>query len=206
MIRPNFWSSDKSWEENIKNLDDIWDGANRAVCALRRGEEAAGLAVVDELAILVPSKRAAMSVIEQAVGDHGAYFNNAIDYVNTEPFETSYKVQYHFIKVYGKAYRIEVMHLLDGHSPLHTVLALATARGTGREFPVVHASWKPISGENKIGYTREQRILREGGYKSLQECRSTYGRFGYWQGQFKAEPTSVYLKPRINVRDNGVPA
>lgn len=199
MIRPNFWHSDIAHDQNVQTLDNAWEAANVALHAVHRqaGTPYDTGNLINELAILTPNHDCAMRVIESMVGQNGTYFNNSLDFVETQPFGTEYRVKYHFVQLFGSAYRVEIMHLIGGHSPLHTVLAAATGEHT---FPIVHASWKPPAGEATEDYFDECKRLRVGGYNEVQACESSYGQFGYWRPRGVQEH-NIYLKPRVNSRD-----
>lgn len=189
------WGSDDEWDANFAELCAIWDEANGAVNSLRGTDL---LPIVDELAILMPTLEMVMEFVADAVRHGWRYFNVSSDQVRAEPFGAVYAVEYHFLDHPGKPWRLEVMRKLWGVSPLHDALNAVTQNG----FPIVHASFKPANGESEQNYAWEQAELNEQGYCLAQECRSTYGRFGYWRMANDIAP-AFYLKPRINLRDGG---
>lgn len=192
-VPPIEWWRDRTWDDNFTALEALWDEANGAMCGVR------GLTfqpVVDELAILMPTREMVMEFVTDAVAHGWRYFNASADLVRAEPFGTTYGVWYHFLDHPGKPWRLEIMQKGGGVSPLHDALSAVAQNG----FPVVHASFKPANGESYQNYALEQAALNDAGYALAQECNSTYGRFGYWR--MVGTPQAFYLKPRINTRDS----
>src|ERR1044072_313114 len=78
--------------------------------------------VIDEIAFLTPSIEENAAFIRGAVQNpHIVHFNAASDVVHSEPFNTNYSVAYDFLRVDNAPveFRLEVMLLTIGHSPLH---------------------------------------------------------------------------------------
>lgn len=206
---PYYWLTDASWNTNLRTLDEASVLADENVRSalgvksgrqeLRSGEEDDDEMFIDELAILVPSLEMAMALIGDAVGREWVYTNHSKDDVRTEPLNTEYRVRYHFLTSPSRYYRLEIMHLSNGFSPLHHSMDyMGSARYRSDAFPIVHASFKPLaSGEAR--YEDAQRKLAEARYVNAQECRSTYGRFSYWRRT--DDERLLYLKPRVNLRD-----
>lgn len=194
---PVLWSSDHRWEANFSELEVLWDDANGAVSALHGTPFHP---YVDELAILFSGREMVMEFIDEAVQRGWVFFNRSSDIVRAEPFGTVYGVEYYFLRHPGKPWRLELMRKTSGISPLHDALK-ASAHENG--FPVVHASFKPFNGESVDNYRATRDTMFAQGYRLAQECRSTYGAFGYWRKPGSISP-AFYLKPRINTRDGGV--
>lgn len=195
MTEIRYWvNGERPWEHEIYDVDVLWHQANDAVGGLSNTK---GGTYVDEIAVLVPNREMAAGFIMRAVGEGGCtYFNASEDGVHTEPLGSKYEVAYHFLKVPGRAYRLEVMHLLSGHSPLHHRLWIDNLTGPQR-LPVVHASFKVPEWE----YNDTKDRLWTNGYRPSQECESDYGRFGYWR---RPGSPLFFLKPRVNLRDTAV--
>lgn len=185
------WRTDHGWDDNLAYLQSLWAMANDAVNAVHN---TTNQPFIDELAVLMP-RDVIPDFINDAVSHGWVYFNNSLDMVRAEPFGAVYGVQYHFLKHPEHPWRFEVMRKTSGVSPLHDALLANASNG----FPVVHASYKPYTGETELAYKEAKSWLGAAGYAQAQECVSTYGRFGYWR---KPEgDRAFYLKPRINVRD-----
>lgn len=156
--------------------------------------------LIDELAIMVHDEHQEYHLIEQLVRVGGwQLFNAAVDDVSTYPIGSDYKVHYTFLKHPDRGYRLEVMRLMEGLSPLHAILNdRAINVGFGRPI-LVHASFK-VESIGALGNAEDQ--LLNGGYMLAQGCRSTYGAFAYYvPTQDNDGDLSVYLKPRVNLRD-----
>jgi hypothetical protein len=139
------------------------------------------------------------------------YFNAAADTVFTTPFCTRYGVRYRFYRHPQFAYRLEVMTLREGFSPLHEALWVAHSgdKRTDRRFPMPHLSYKPERTAKEAGgveletlrrsYGRAVQHLEDNACIHVQSCQSTYGQFGYFIGNDTAR--QIYIKPRVNLRD-----
>lgn len=193
--QPHLWDSGARWQANIDRFAEHAETANHE---LNVAHGTANRVYVDELAILAPARELVMEFIDDAVQHGWCFFNRASDIVRAEPFGAVYSVEYYFLRHPSYPWRFEVMRKVSGVSPLHDALKQHTAEG---DMPLVHASFKPVNGESEGNYTWAQATLNEAGYCLAQECRSTYGRFGYWRAL--NDPLLRYLKPRINTRDGG---
>lgn len=149
---------------------------------------------IDEIALNVETQPELIA-LAQCLKDLGwAQFNRARDNVRTSPIPSRYEVEYHFFEHLDKPWRLEVMKMTSGYSPLHGALA----RPVGGALCVpVHASFK-VPDEERYAYARED--LSEMGLFEAQRCDSTYGRFSYWTNLDQSEKVP-YLKPRVNLRD-----
>lgn len=148
----------------------------------------------DEVALLATSNRQAFAAVQSFVRRGWRYFNNAEDTVTTHPFRTQYDVTYHFLAHQNVGWRIELMTLGYGLSPVHWAILDRTRSGA---LPVVHLSFKV---PNMSAY--EAVLSRWHGHLlHAQSCTSSYGVFSYWAGQPVDGNPEVYLKPRINLRD-----
>jgi hypothetical protein len=160
------------------------------------------------VALLVPSAGHANALIEKLVERPGfEYFNSATDTVDTWPFNTTYRVRYHFVRT-TRSYRLEIMHPQyatngNGFSPLHS--AMWRPNGVPAEhqdpnfFPMVHVSYKVA---DDVAYRQECELLALAGAVVGQKCKSTYGHFSYWLPPDAQD--LVWLKPRVNLRDGAV--
>lgn len=151
---------------------------------------------IDEIALMVDSTSQLGKLTDQLQRLHGwSRFNQARDAVVTGPIRSKYEVEYTFFKHPERNYRLEVMRLMRGVSPLHmafdTVLDSAGC-------VLVHASFK-CEDEETYAYSRQH--MQEMGYLEAQRCESTYGRFGYWTTANPVPQAVPYLKPRVNLRD-----
>lgn len=157
-------------------------------------------ASLDEMALIFPGDAELLQYLRYAVRVPGyELFNTAYDHVQVEPVRTSYDTNYWFMRA-PAGYRLELMVMNGGYSPLHMLLA---DQAVQREEPpyraTVHASFKCVDEE---AYAIATHGLRDAGYESVQRCTSTYGRFSYWS---RVDAGSVQpawlLKPRVNLRD-----
>lgn len=150
---------------------------------------------IDEIALLVESEPDLRTLARVLPGEGWEQFNEARDVVRTGPIASRYEVQYTFFRHPDKPWRLEVMKIVGGVSPLHE----AIRPPLGGELCVpVHASFKTADEEQ---YAHAVGVLQEGGFELAQRCDSTYGRFSYWinVGRVNRVP---YLKPRVNLRDS----
>jgi hypothetical protein len=159
---------------------------------------------IDEMAVMFTSPAHALRWISSAVRVPAVtLFNSATDVVQTSPIVSTYNVHYWFLTTpdlpetdprweYSTPWRVEAMYAHAG-SPLHDTYRRMMK---GRETLAIHASFKCPDEE---AYGVAVKTLRDNGYEAAQFCESTYGRFSYWS---EAEGGGeVYLKPRLNVRD-----
>lgn len=156
---------------------------------------------VDEVAILCRNEQWLDRLVMEAVRHPAVtHFNGADDHVWTEPIKACYSTRYEFFDVVGAAYRLEVMALRHGFSPLH--YAIATDAGPDFTLGFIHASFK-CQTEEEYGYAVLR--LREAGWEDAQRCTSDYGTFSYWTPMdiehWIPKERFVFLKPRVNLRD-----
>jgi hypothetical protein len=149
---------------------------------------------IDEVALI--SGPNISGPINMLVSEEGVeHFNFAQDTVSVEPFGTAYDVSYNFFRT-PYPWRIELMQITGGVSPLHAGYEMY--RHQAGSLPVVHFSFKcAIEWE----YEEACAALTQEGLSLAQECRSRYGRFSYWRDRELLDNRMVYLKPRVNLRD-----
>ena len=155
---------------------------------------------IDEVAVMFPNEKAMWHWIIKRVQDPKVkVFNAAQDHVHCQPMPSDYSVQYVFMEVEERQYRIEAMHILNGVSPLHSAL-LERNRDVPHPHAVeVHYSFKC---HNIQDYNEFMSGLEAHEWRGVQFCESTYGRFSYWRpNDPEVWPYEVYLKPRVNTRD-----
>lgn len=150
---------------------------------------------VDEVAILCPDANMAGTYVFDAVLVDGVeHFNASEDLVKVEPFGNEYRVRYDFLRIADRPYRLEVMHMTDGISPLHA--PLYQQAWTNNVPTTVHLSFKcPSEAAYRMacGLLRDQMAM-----VVAQSCESSYGSFSYW----RTDVTDLYVKPRFNRRDS----
>lgn len=193
-VTPHLWHADERWQANIDRFAEHAADADHELNVVHGTESRV---YVDELAILAPNRDMVMEFIDDAVQHGWVFFDRASDIVRAEPFGSVYNVEYYFLRHHAYPWRFEVMRKVSGVSPVHDALKPFTDKG----MPLVHASFKPVNGESSANYAMAQAGLDGSGYALAQECRGTYGRFGYWRAL--NDPLLRYLKPRINTRDGG---
>lgn len=104
----------------------------------------------------------------------------------------SFDVRFEFLRLRGATWRMELMCVLGGLAPLHSrALALQSPA-------LVHASYKTPDLE---AYEKETKNLFDDAdhYEMEAEYVNSYGMFSYWTVPAIG---SVYLKPRVNLRDS----
>lgn len=159
----------------------------------------AGLGQIDEVA-LMPRDHWASRGIPGMVGHPGfEYFNQTTDTVRHLPLAGQYQAQYHFLRT-PYPWRIEIVRIVDGFSPVHQALNEFVYKVSQSEVPVVHFSFKV---PDTSAYEGLFRTLFGMGCRPVQLCRSDYGRFGYWRAPVFGG-LMAYLKPRVNLRDSGL--
>lgn len=147
----------------------------------------------DELALLCHNPRDEFMLIESAVRSGGwSMTAAAFDSVGTSPLPSRYGVHYSFMTRDDLPFRLEIMRLLSGHSPLHHIVAQ-----TGRVVPV-HLSFKCASQDEMFELTEQ---MRSHDWGLVQHCESTYGVFSYYTQPQDFPDVGVYFKPRVNTRD-----
>ena len=148
---------------------------------------------VDEIAILCRDEDALHSFLEALVRVDGfELFNMAPDHIKSMPFDAHYYAEFWFFRTPIKGVRFEVMRA-DVGSPLHDALR----RNSGPIEPV-HASFKC---EDEVDYASAIRRLSEAGLRRVQDCEASYGRYSYWMPYDESPKDSLYVKPRVNLRD-----
>lgn len=193
--------------------DEMLKEADRLVELAREVLDAANLKDVgiDEVALLCRGEAGQeANFIFGHVGKEGVqFFNRATDSVRTQPFCTNYEVRYYFLTT-NRGYRLEVMRQTSGFSPLHHRYARPSVNGRvettadARAMPFVHLSWKC---SNTDEYFTHLDRLREARLLCGQACSSDYGKFSYWRSgtAYELGQTLVWLKPRVNLRDQTAP-
>jgi hypothetical protein len=153
-------------------------------------------ATIDEIALLVGDNSQHDQLDALLCRDFGwERFNTATDNVKTQPIRSGYSVEYTFYRHPNREWRLEVMRLTTGVSPLHAAVPLPLARAVCTP---VHASFKCADEET---YAVARYALGEMGYVEAQRCDSTYGRFSYFTTLGVTPCRVPYLKPRVNLRD-----
>jgi len=150
--------------------------------------------MIDEIALLVEGEGELRQLWTALTALGWEQFNQARDDVKTAPIPSRYSVQYTFFQHVDRPWRLEVMQLLSGYSPLHGAIAKPIG---GTPCVPVHASFK-VAAEEFYAYARED--LDGMGLFEAQRCDSTYGRFSYWTRLDQSDAVP-YLKPRVNLRD-----
>lgn len=188
-----FWRHDRNVDANLLEIDN---GIQEAEEWLEKnlGEPYK----IDEAAFLLPSQEHVIKFCHLVVREPGVeLFNQAQDEVQTRPFRTSYGVYYSFLRV-PRSYRLEVMALSEGgHSPLHDAMWPSSSQAN---LPIaVHLSFKC---RGVAEYNAVTAVLPRYAIHGMS-CESNYGRFSYWLPN--SLDSSLYLKPRVNLRDDADP-
>jgi len=140
------------------------------------------------------------------------HFNEAVDVVYANPFGNRYVVEYAFYRHETTNWRMEVMRILEGFSPLH--MSLQRLLHSDHRLAVPHLSFKPKRGyktDPELGqeydkqswgqaYSSAVQHMKDQAYIHAQTCQSTYGMFSYWVHQDATQ--QFYVKPRVNLRDD----
>lgn len=160
--------------------------------------------LLDEAALLAPNSSVRECLIHELGFGGWQVFNRAADLVFTNPFSTRYVVEYTFLNHPRKPYRLEVMMLGQGFSPLHQALwspnGVTPEWGNHPILPIPHLSYKRTGPEaRKLVRKDLDRYREELGFILAQACQSTYGEF--WYLTHVDSVCKMYLKPRINTRD-----
>jgi len=160
---------------------------------------------IDEMAVMLGNHHDAMILITTLIELEGfELFNAAKDIVATTPIPSRYAVQYWFVRTPWD-FRIEVMTLGEGFSPIHSALE-QQLRMQNHGVGAVHASFKVPDEEQ---YAMAVHHLQKNGYALQQHCKSDYGRFSYFGPvvDYEAEEDETInpwtIKPRMNLRDGG---
>lgn len=147
---------------------------------------------VDEIAYLVRSEIDSVAFLNYLRDLGWEWKNRARDTVFTFPIRSSYEIRYDFLENPLFDFRLEIMLVTNGFSPLHSALP-------ARHWQPVHASYKV---DSEISYAITRIHLEGEGYFLAQQCDSTYGRFSYWTPVNSPMLSVPYLKPRVNLRDS----
>ena len=180
----------KDTEEVLNYARDGWIKCNEKL----RGMFGADCKI-DEMAFLFPNERYLASWVKRFVAQPGyELFNVASDRVITSPIPSEYDVSYWFLRT-PFDYRLELMSILDGYSPLHHGVNVRVDKVHDNQIVAVHASFKVR--DEKAYASANATLIREG-WECAQKCDSTYGRLSYWN----YDPfEGWFLKPRVNLRD-----
>ena len=154
--------------------------------------------LIDEVALMVESAVQLRGLYEELENLGWRNFNEARDIVRTNPIQSQYAVRYHFFGNPDVPWRLEVMQMEEGVSPLHSALAPATDLEVCR---LVHASFK-VDSSASYGIVRSLLSQSPDRLVECQRCESTYGRFSYWRPSERNDLFVSYLKPRVNLRDS----
>lgn len=169
----------------LTEVRDAWIPLNEAVRGMFGGY------TVDEMALVSPDHhKLARWVRRFAARDGYELFNAAQDKVVTSPITASYEVEYWFMRT-PFDYRLELMSVVGGFSPLHSAATNLNDSGLYK----VHASFKCQSQE---AYASAVSTLLRNDWEPALKCQSTYGRFSYFS---HPDLSGWYLKPRVNLRD-----
>lgn len=183
-------------EQRRNSTLDILEMANTAYEDIsERMRGLFGAELIDEMA-LYPGDKTPDLLRRIVMEDGYQIFNAASDRVTTFPIKSAYDVHYWFVST-PHPYRLEIMNLIDGFSPLHSLYDSLQA-AAGREAGIfgVHASFKCLDEEI---YAKANSTLQRNDWRLAMQCESTYGRFAYYQ---HAEVRGWFLKPRLNLRDS----
>lgn len=189
-------SEEPSWDEDpINKALASWE-TKRDLMENIMTDMGLGDFLIDEIALLFPTRQACGEFVLRAVqGDGVKLFNRAVDQVETWPFRTQYDVEYLFLET-RSTMRVECMSLADGFSPLHAAMLTHLNGNLGPV--VVHMSFKT---ENAQQFNDVMDKIDDAGHTMVQECKSTYGQFAYWNIE-GPDVSGIYLKPRVNLRDD----
>lgn len=195
---PNMENGWEQWSDRRVRFFDAQKEAAESALAMM------GILIpVDEIAIMAFDEHQEYHLIEGAVRHGWRVFNAAEDAVDTYPIPGSYRVHYTFLDHPETGYRLEVMRMLEGVSPLHNALGTQAMMNDHLTPVMVHASFK-VKDLTALG-NAEERLTESGSFMLAQGCRSTYGAFAYYartENHDLADDTlTVYLKPRVNLRD-----
>ncbi len=140
--------------------------------------------VIDEIAIAYPQGDLMVADINLGMWNPESEGQDRVLAITGPGFD-SYGVQYAWQRTEWGRY--ELMQILNGRSPIHAIV----------HGPMpFHASFK-LPDLQAYAFACDQ-FLRTKGFEVVQQCVSKYGVFSYWQTPF----SSVYLKPRVNLRDS----
>lgn len=165
--------------------------------------------VLDEMAIAFGDELT-LSRFVSALNRHPGitHFGGDIDQVAASPLSSSYLAQFEWLST-PLSFRIEAMRVVKGYSPLHAHRG-HYINAAGNQHPGnygwIHASFKLA---DQATYDQARQDLIEAGWYMVQSCRSGYGAYSYMapgndvMDLLGTEAASLYLKPRVNLRDDG---
>lgn len=187
---PNFWGREiPKWEAAIAETNTLLHTLADPGCHAPE---------IDEVALMFPDVEGMDMFLKEAVSRPDVeFFNSAFDKVITAPLQHSYEVEYNFLRMQDRPFRIECMVLREGVSPLHT--SLLQANQWYPQWPkTVHLSFKCMDEQEyelwMVNLSRESEMV--------QRCESTYGLFSYWKVPGFYNEYQMYVKPRLNMRDS----
>lgn len=150
--------------------------------------------IPDEIAICFPTNEALDQFVKEAVDDYGLEHFNGVrsDHMRRlDRLGEGFDVQFEFLRLPGREWRIECMAVWRGIAPLHE----KALRDSGGEPVLIHVSWKMPNLDDYSLLMREM-PTRHGLFRKA-EYANTYGIFSYWT----ANGGGLYHKPRVNLRD-----
>lgn len=177
-------------ETVFERTHQTWQKANETVRGLLGAAQG-----IDEMALYFPHSSLLALYLSLAVQRDWSLFNYAEDNVTARPIPGNYAVEYWFLQHSDRPYRMELMTIQKGFSPLHASMN-RSMNNVNSPVTLAHASFKVA---DEAAYGAAVLALRKAGYDLAQHCESSYGRFSYF---LDGEPPFVALKPRINLRDN----
>lgn len=152
---------------------------------------------IDEVALMFPNPSLLGIFMQRAVAEEGVtLFNYSKDHVATDPLKTSYDVEYYFFDHALSSMRVECMVAAGGFSPVHAALGQHMLNNAPME---VHMSFKVPDMDT---YIKVIGVMHRALLTAVQFCNSTYGAFSYWTSE-DMPGDGIYLKPRVNMRDQG---
>lgn len=177
-------------DELLNHARDGWIKMNEMV----RGMFGPGV-TIDEMALLFPEESSLSAWVKRVVARDGyELFNVAQDTVETGPIPSKYDVEYWFLRT-PFDYRLELMRLAGGYSPVHSAIDIAPEVISRGVVIPIHASFKV---PDLMAYASANRTLLQEDWECAQKCDSSYGVFSYWAQE---QHEGWFLKPRVNLRD-----
>lgn len=149
----------------------------------------------DEVSILFREKQPFLELVQEAKRE-GLWFNHSQETQVDTKTGNVYHTNYQFLWPDREAgWRIEAMHITGGFAPLHE--EIMQAKGTPC---IAHVSYKLDSVKEYRAARRDLRKLIH--RNSLAEYQNGYGLFSYFPIYDEHGKVRVYIKPRVNIRDN----
>lgn len=178
--------SGRTIEGIVADCYDEWLKAGAALNKLNRGAE------VDEMALLFDYEDSLEEFVHHA-GVAGLINFNSVprDTMVRQDKAQSFVVRFEFLQPMKHPFRIEAMTVISGDAPLH-----ARRLEQSRNGCVVHASYKLGTLDEYNAETA--RLAEDIRVAKRAEYRNSYGMFSYWRVW---EAPGIYLKPRVNLRD-----